>query len=84
MHFEVCPNLDYGICVLPSFFFLPSSHRVVFEDGTAEAFDGVVLATGYEMFSGHRHFLDESSLDAVGTGKEVSLFLSLYFSVCFR
>ena len=67
---------------LPSLILLPSSHRVVFEDGTAEEFDGVVLATGYEMFSGHRHFLDESSLAAVGTGKEVSLFQSI--SVCFR
>jgi len=44
--------------------------RVVFSDGSAEPFDGIVLATGYHLFSGHRHFLDAASLQRLGTGKE--------------
>lgn len=44
---------------------------VVFEDGSQEAFDAVVFATGYNMFSGHQHFFSKDLAEKVGLGVSV-------------
>ena len=41
---------------------------VIFKNGDTGKFDAIVLATGYETFTSHKHWLDEDDLKLIGTG----------------
>lgn len=45
-------------------------NNVVFKNGETKQYDAIVLATGYEVFSSHKHWLDEDDLKLIGTGKD--------------
>ena len=45
-------------------------NTVIFKNGDTKKFDAIVLATGYELFSTHKHWLDEDDLKLIGTGKD--------------
>lgn len=47
-----------------------TSDGVIFENGTQEKFDGIVMATGFEVLTSHGSFLDPALYQLVGYGKE--------------
>eukprot|EP01084_Bolivina_argentea_P118318 209957_1 len=42
---------------------------ITFKNGLTEKYDAVVLATGYQIFTAHRHWLDENDKKLIGCGK---------------
>eukprot|EP01083_Nonionella_stella_P249215 862018_1 len=61
---------DGSIAVMNSEIEECNGDMIQFVNGNEEAFDAIVLATGYHMFSLHRHWLNENDLKLIGSGKK--------------